>query len=193
VTRSLETVKREKILPLYAVTSFAKLMTCAKACRLILALVIAHEIHQWLILFVFHFSIPAINHCTCRRCSRYQFWAYWHWWSVLRFVLVTSNLIPASYLIVRFAADVFTEGLMLLTRSINLSAPTLFHALLSPHSFRHTLSPTSRPNQRLTGTALNCRYPLSLAHMIPRPLNSCGPWLQQFALAFGTLKRGLMI
>jgi hypothetical protein len=38
VTRSLETVKREKILPLYAVTSFAELMTCAKACRLVLAL-----------------------------------------------------------------------------------------------------------------------------------------------------------
>lgn len=34
----------------------------------------------------------------------------------------------------RFAADVFTEGLMLLARSINPSAPTLFHAKLSPYA-----------------------------------------------------------
>jgi carnitine O-acetyltransferase len=34
----------------------------------------------------------------------------------------------------RFAADVFTEGLMLLARAINPSAPTLFHASLSPHA-----------------------------------------------------------
>ena len=35
---------------------------------------------------------------------------------------------------IRFAADIFTEGLMLLARSINPSAPTLFHASLSPHA-----------------------------------------------------------
>ena len=34
----------------------------------------------------------------------------------------------------RFAADVFTEGLMLLARSINPSAPTLFNAPLSPYA-----------------------------------------------------------
>ena len=34
----------------------------------------------------------------------------------------------------RFAADIFTEGLMLLARSINPSAPTLFHAPLSPYA-----------------------------------------------------------
>ena len=34
----------------------------------------------------------------------------------------------------RFAADVFTEGLMLMARSINPAAPTLFHAKLSPHA-----------------------------------------------------------
>ncbi|KII91956.1 hypothetical protein PLICRDRAFT_38814 [Plicaturopsis crispa FD-325 SS-3] len=39
-----------------------------------------------------------------------------------------------GHTVLRFAADVFTEGLMLLARSINPSAPTLFHALLSPHS-----------------------------------------------------------
>jgi carnitine O-acetyltransferase len=35
---------------------------------------------------------------------------------------------------VRFAADIYTEGLMLLARSIHPSAPTLFHAELSPHA-----------------------------------------------------------
>ncbi|EGO19260.1 hypothetical protein SERLADRAFT_364059 [Serpula lacrymans var. lacrymans S7.9] len=39
-----------------------------------------------------------------------------------------------GHTVLRFAADVFTEGLMLLARSINPSAPTLFHAPLSPHS-----------------------------------------------------------
>ncbi|KAG2740909.1 CoA-dependent acyltransferase [Suillus brevipes Sb2] len=46
--------------------------------------------------------------------------------TVLRYILVASN--------VRFAAHVFTEGLMLLARSTNPSAPTLFHASLSPHA-----------------------------------------------------------
>ncbi|KAG8214291.1 acyltransferase ChoActase/COT/CPT [Butyriboletus roseoflavus] len=39
-----------------------------------------------------------------------------------------------GHTVLRFAADVFTEGLMLLARSINPSAPTLFHAPLSPHA-----------------------------------------------------------
>ncbi|KAG2122802.1 uncharacterized protein EDB93DRAFT_1259221 [Suillus bovinus] len=39
-----------------------------------------------------------------------------------------------GHTVLRFAADVFTEGLMLLARSINPSAPTLFHASLSPHA-----------------------------------------------------------
>lgn len=34
----------------------------------------------------------------------------------------------------RYAADVFTDGLMLMARSINPSAPTMFHAKLSPHA-----------------------------------------------------------
>ncbi|EIW63599.1 acyltransferase ChoActase/COT/CPT [Trametes versicolor FP-101664 SS1] len=37
-----------------------------------------------------------------------------------------------GHTVLRFAADIFTEGLMLLARSINPSAPTLFHAPLSP-------------------------------------------------------------
>lgn len=39
-----------------------------------------------------------------------------------------------GHTVLRFAADIFTEGLMLLARSINPSAPTLFHASLSPHA-----------------------------------------------------------
>ncbi|KAJ7490953.1 acyltransferase ChoActase/COT/CPT [Mycena latifolia] len=39
-----------------------------------------------------------------------------------------------GHTVLRFAADIFTEGLMLLARSINPSAPTLFHAALSPHA-----------------------------------------------------------
>ncbi|KAF9460928.1 acyltransferase ChoActase/COT/CPT [Collybia nuda] len=39
-----------------------------------------------------------------------------------------------GHTVLRFAADIFTEGLMLLARSINPSAPTLFNATLSPHA-----------------------------------------------------------
>ncbi|KAI0784638.1 acyltransferase ChoActase/COT/CPT [Abortiporus biennis] len=39
-----------------------------------------------------------------------------------------------GHTVLRFAADIFTEGLMLLARSINPSAPTLFHAKLSPYA-----------------------------------------------------------
>jgi carnitine O-acetyltransferase len=55
--------------------------------------------------------------------------------TVLRYVLLylfkylSSHLPSFSY-----AADVFTEGLMLLAKSINPSAPTLFHAPLSPYA-----------------------------------------------------------
>uniref|UniRef100_A0A0W0FAL4 Putative carnitine acetyl transferase n=1 Tax=Moniliophthora roreri TaxID=221103 RepID=A0A0W0FAL4_MONRR len=39
-----------------------------------------------------------------------------------------------GHTVLRFAADIFTEGLMLLARSINPTAPTLFHAPLSPYA-----------------------------------------------------------
>ncbi|TFK62476.1 acyltransferase ChoActase/COT/CPT [Pluteus cervinus] len=39
-----------------------------------------------------------------------------------------------GHTVLRFAADVFTEGLMLLAKSINPTAPTLFHAPLSPYA-----------------------------------------------------------
>lgn len=39
-----------------------------------------------------------------------------------------------GHTVLRFAADVFTEGLMLLARAINPSAPTLFHAPLSQYA-----------------------------------------------------------
>ena len=45
----------------------------------------------------------------------------------------------------RYAADVFTEGLMLLARSINPSAPTLFHAPLSTHSKSYKPSHSHSP------------------------------------------------
>ncbi|KZV79022.1 acyltransferase ChoActase/COT/CPT [Exidia glandulosa HHB12029] len=39
-----------------------------------------------------------------------------------------------GHTVLRFAADIFTEGLMLLARSINPSAPTMFSAPLSPQA-----------------------------------------------------------
>ncbi|KAL5514087.1 hypothetical protein ACEPAG_2848 [Sanghuangporus baumii] len=39
-----------------------------------------------------------------------------------------------GHTVLRFAADIFTDGLMLMARSINPSAPTLFHAPLSPYA-----------------------------------------------------------
>ncbi|GJJ11727.1 hypothetical protein Clacol_005965 [Clathrus columnatus] len=39
-----------------------------------------------------------------------------------------------GHTVLRYAADIFTEGLMLLARSINPSAPSFFRAKLSPHS-----------------------------------------------------------
>ncbi|KAF7294546.1 Carn-acyltransf domain-containing protein [Mycena indigotica] len=46
-----------------------------------------------------------------------------------------------GHTVLRFAADIFTEGLMLLARSINPSAPTLFHASLSPHARSYKVKP----------------------------------------------------
>lgn len=54
--------------------------------------------------------------------------------------------------VVRFAADVYTEGLMLLARSINPSAPTLFHASLSPHAKSYK-SPRAKANPGAHGQA----------------------------------------
>jgi carnitine O-acetyltransferase len=47
--------------------------------------------------------------------------------------------------VLRFAADIFTEGLMLLARSINPSAPTLFHAPLSPYARSSKTQPPPGP------------------------------------------------
>ena len=51
----------------------------------------------------------------------------------------------------RYAADVFTEGLMLLARSINPSAPTLFHAPLSPYAKSYR-PPRGQKHFSLSGT-----------------------------------------
>ena len=48
---------------------------------------------------------------------------------------------------IRFAADVFTDGLMLLARSINPSAPQLFHATLSPHAKSYR-PPKAKPGRQ---------------------------------------------
>ncbi|KAG6855500.1 hypothetical protein H0H87_001987 [Tephrocybe sp. NHM501043] len=49
-----------------------------------------------------------------------------------------------GHTVLRFAADIFTEGLMLLARSINPSAPTLFHATLSPYAKAYKLKGPGR-------------------------------------------------
>ncbi|KAF8734289.1 hypothetical protein AX14_003458 [Amanita brunnescens Koide BX004] len=46
-----------------------------------------------------------------------------------------------GHTVLRYAADIYTEGLMLLARSIHPSAPTLFHAPLSPHAKSHKYLP----------------------------------------------------
>ncbi|TDL17080.1 carnitine acetyl transferase [Rickenella mellea] len=53
-----------------------------------------------------------------------------------------------GHTVLRFAADVFTDCLMLMARSINPSAPTLFHAPLSPYakSYKPPKSSSSKPN-----------------------------------------------
>ncbi|KAH0826289.1 hypothetical protein J3R83DRAFT_5766 [Lanmaoa asiatica] len=68
--------------------------------------------------------------------------------TVLRYVLDSEPpfFVLTRYLnVIRFAADVFTEGLMLLARSINPSAPTLFHAPLSPHAKSYKPPKASNP------------------------------------------------
>ncbi|KAG6852742.1 hypothetical protein C0991_009408 [Blastosporella zonata] len=50
-----------------------------------------------------------------------------------------------GHTVLRFAADIFTEGLMLLARSINPSAPTLFHAPLSPYAKAYKPKGPGRP------------------------------------------------
>lgn len=49
-----------------------------------------------------------------------------------------------GHTVLRFAADIFTEGLMLLARSINPSAPTLFRAPLSPYAKSYKPSSNSQ-------------------------------------------------
>ncbi|KAG1853112.1 hypothetical protein F4604DRAFT_1933396 [Suillus subluteus] len=65
-----------------------------------------------------------------------------------------------GHTVLRFAADVFTEGLMLLTRSINPSAPTLFHASLSLHA-KSFKSPKSTANGNLLVSSQSFLYDTS--------------------------------
>ncbi|KAJ8519229.1 hypothetical protein ONZ45_g3779 [Pleurotus djamor] len=60
-----------------------------------------------------------------------------------------------GHTVLRFAADVYTEGLMLLARSINPSAPTLFHAPLSPYSKAYKPPKNASPNGHKSGHSIN--------------------------------------
>ncbi|TCD66328.1 hypothetical protein EIP91_001477 [Steccherinum ochraceum] len=64
------------------------------------------------------------------------------WYDKLQIIVTASGAAGINFehtgvdghTVLRFAADIFTEGLMLLARSINPSAPTLFHAPLSTYA-----------------------------------------------------------
>ncbi|KAH0584635.1 hypothetical protein H2248_010167 [Termitomyces sp. 'cryptogamus'] len=58
-----------------------------------------------------------------------------------------------GHTVLRFAADIFTEGLMLLARSINPSAPTLFHAPLSPYAKSYVDKSKSKSKSRFSSTS----------------------------------------
>ncbi|KAG1762109.1 hypothetical protein EDD22DRAFT_953373 [Suillus occidentalis] len=64
-----------------------------------------------------------------------------------------------------FAAGVFTEGLMLLTHSINPSAPTLFHTSLSPHA-KSFKPPKSTANGNLPVSSQSFSYDTSPSRLI---------------------------
>lgn len=70
-----------------------------------------------------------------------------------------------GHTVLRFAADVFTEGLMLLARSINPSAPTLFHASLSPHAKSYK-PPKSIANGKLPITSQSFSYDTTPSKLI---------------------------
>ncbi|EJD46993.1 acyltransferase ChoActase/COT/CPT [Auricularia subglabra TFB-10046 SS5] len=64
------------------------------------------------------------------------------WYDKLQIIVCTNGVAGINFehtgvdghTVLRFAADIFTEGLMLLARSINPSAPTMFSAPLSPQA-----------------------------------------------------------
>ncbi|KAI0318910.1 Choline/Carnitine o-acyltransferase-domain-containing protein [Amylostereum chailletii] len=75
--------------------------------------------------------------------------------------------VPRIDLPTRFAADIFTECLMLLAKSINPSAPTLFRARLSPHakSYKPPKGAPPRPpapaHERVDSTPKKLEWALS--------------------------------
>ncbi|KAF9009662.1 acyltransferase ChoActase/COT/CPT [Cyathus striatus] len=70
-----------------------------------------------------------------------------------------------GHTVLRFAADIYTEGLMLLARSINPSAPTLFHAPLSPHAKSYKTprgqKPLTPPGDRIDTSPKKLEWRLS--------------------------------
>lgn len=79
----------------------------------------------------------------------------------------------------RFAADVYTDGLMLLARAINPSAPALFHAQLSPYakSYKPPKGKANEPTRSPKSTASqHAPYPIDT---VPKKLEwDLGPELR---------------
>lgn len=77
------------------------------------------------------------------------------WYDKLQIIVCTNGVAGINFehtgvdghTVLRFAADIFTEGLMLLARSINPSAPTMFSAPLSPQAKSYK-PPRGQPNGR---------------------------------------------
>jgi carnitine O-acetyltransferase len=85
--------------------------------------------------------------------------------TVLRYIFISVFFtVVADQTSTRFAADVYTEGLMLLARSINPSAPTMFHAPLSPHSRFY------KPPKSKSGAATSPISPVDIIDTTPKKL-----------------------
>lgn len=66
-----------------------------------------------------------------------------------------------GHTVLRFAADIFTEGLMLLARSINPTAPTLFHAKPSVYSRGSKEKPPAGPRPHFSTAPKKLEWSLS--------------------------------
>ncbi|CAL1705975.1 unnamed protein product [Somion occarium] len=87
--------------------------------------------------------------CSNFLCGTYNLWGGVQigtctnrWYDKLQIIVTADGAAGINFehtgvdghTVLRYAADIFTEGLMLLARSINPTAPTLFHAPLSPYA-----------------------------------------------------------
>lgn len=77
-----------------------------------------------------------------------------------------------GHTVLRYAADIFTDGLMLVARSINPSAPTLFHAPLSPFAKSYKPpKPQANGSAKVNGNGKESAKPSSptVSHFRPTP------------------------